>query len=163
MIWTLYQTPVGWLKKNETCAVCSKFGKKVHKGFGREISSKETRGRPGRRWWKRLAAHTWDISTLPSTSRINGWNSQRHAPAVLPPIMTPYPFGRKLSARNSQYGGLRKFSPPPQTQPQPPRAPITKRSARSSTDYAIRITRSRWENINKMNLQKTRGGRNVAQ
>jgi len=64
------------------------------------------------------------------------------------------------SVRNSRCAEVRKISTPP---PQPPRGPITNRSARRKTDYPIRTTRRRWEDNNKVNLHKTRiGGMDMA-
>jgi hypothetical protein len=61
-----------------------------------------------------------------------GVGGQRHAPAALPPGMTPYPLYRRLGRPQGRSGRVRKISPPlgfdPRTA-QPVASPYT--------DYAI--------------------------
>jgi len=38
---------------------------------------------------------------------------ERHAPAALPPGMTPYPLYRRLGGPHGRCGRVRKISPPP--------------------------------------------------
>ena len=53
------------------------------------------------------------ISPLSLTSALNGGGCVGNGPAVLFPVMTPYPLYRRLSGSQGQAGGVRKISPPP--------------------------------------------------
>ena len=52
-------------------------------------------------------------STLSLTSALDGVGGQRHAPAVLSPGKTRYPFYMSLRGPQGRSGGVRKISPPP--------------------------------------------------
>ena len=53
------------------------------------------------------------ISTLPSTSALDGVGDQRHFPAALAPGKTRYPLYRRLGGPQGPSGQVRKVSPPP--------------------------------------------------
>ena len=61
-----------------------------------------------------------------------GVGVQLHAPAALPPGMTPYPLYRSLGRPQGRSGRVRKISPPPGFDPR-----TVQPVASSYTDYAI--------------------------
>jgi len=56
-------------------------------------------------------------STLSLTSALDGVAGQRHAPAALPPGMTPYPLYRKLGGPCAGLDRCGKSRPPPGLDP----------------------------------------------